>query len=265
MKAVLAALVVVALIVVPAHAGLIDHVIDTTPGGPTVDGTVNVGEYVGTVSGGGGGFGGPIGNGTLSVDSDANGVYFGFSGLGDFSGNAIRIYLDSRSGGFNDLSGSGISDFGDDLRGWLSRPAEQGLTLPFDADFGWLVSPYFGGATPLYELQAGGDNSFNEITSGVQTSSPGEFPTNPEIELFVEYSSLGMSAGDPLDFVVIYANQNNGDRYMSDEGFPFQVQGGNPGQGPVTLNDYDRISTIPEPATIGLLAIGAIGFIRRRR
>lgn len=265
MKSCICILAGLMLFAMPVDAGLIDTVVDTTAAGATVDGAVNGGEYVGTVSGGGGGFGGPIGGGMLSVDSDANGVYFGFSGLGDFSGNGIRIYLDSRSGGFNDLSGAGISDFGDDLRGWVSRPAEQGVTLPFDADFGWLVSPYFGGATPLYELQAGGDNSFNEITTGVLSSSPGEFPTNSTIELFVEYSQLGMTPGDDLDFVVIYANQNNGDRFMSDEGFPFQVAGGNPGQGPVTLNDFHRITTAPEPATMVLLGVGGLLMIRRRR
>lgn len=259
-------LIAVLSLAVPGFAGVIDTVVDTTPGGATVDANVGVGEYVGTVSGGGGGFGGPVGGATLSVDSDANGVYFGFSNLGDFSGNSIRIYLDTVAGGYNELSdGAGFNDFDDFGRERVSRPAADGLTLPFDADRGWIISDAFGGFQALFELQPGGNGSLNFAGNGVVADPVGSGPTNPTIELFVPYVDLGTTAGSTVDFVVIYANNNDQDSaFMSDEGFPFQVQGGNPGFGPVTLNDFHRIVTVPEPASLSLLAIGML-MLRRRR
>src|SRR5687767_15115124 len=82
----------------PAFGAVVNTVVDTTLTGANPDDTVNGGEYVGTVSGGGTGFGGPVGNGTLSVDTDAAGVYFGFSNMGDISGNSIRVYFDTQPG-----------------------------------------------------------------------------------------------------------------------------------------------------------------------
>ena len=130
----------------PAMGGWIDTVVDTTLIGANPDGTVSGGEYVGTVTGGGTGFGGPIGNGTMSLDSDLDSLQIGLSGLGDYSGNSIRIYFDTRSGGHTTLSdASGFNDFDDFGRERLSRPASGGLTLPFEADFGLIISDAFGG------------------------------------------------------------------------------------------------------------------------
>jgi len=125
-----------------AHAGLVNTVTDNTPGGATADGTVNGGEYVGTVSGGGTGFGGPVGNGTLSVDSDADSIQLGFSSMGDISGNAIRIFFDTKAGGFADNSGfNDTADFGRERLSNIGNP----LTLPFHVDYGLIISTAFGG------------------------------------------------------------------------------------------------------------------------
>lgn len=254
------AVAVIALVVSPALGGVVDTVVDTTPGGASVDANVNVGEYVGTVSGGGGGFGGPVGGGTLSVDSDASGIYMGFSNMGDISGNSIVVYFDVAAGGFAD--NSTINDNLDLGRSRISSAANP-LTYPFDADYGWVISPAFGGFQALFQLAAGGDNSLNFAGFGVVADPIGEFPSNPTYEFFVPYVDLGISAGDTVDFVVTYGN-NNSPAFMSDEGFPNQFVG-NPGEGAVTLTDFHRLVTIPEPATAFILAIGAIAFIRRRR
>lgn len=254
-----------AAMAVSARAGLINTVVDNTPGGATVDATVNGGEYVGTVSGGGTGFGGPVGGATMSVDSDANGIYIGLSSLGDYTGNSIRVYFDTKSGGYSELSdSSGFNDFGDFGRERLSRPASNGLTLPFAADYGWIISPAFTGFQAMFELTPGGNDSLDYAGLGVNTTSVGESPTNSTFEAFIPYANLGMTAGANVDFVLIYSNNNDQDNaFMSDEGFPFQTAG-NPGNGPVTLANFHRLTTVPEPASVGLLGIAAAALLRRK-
>lgn len=256
--------------VTPAYAAVVNTVTDMSLTGSTVDGIVGgLGDnYTGTVSGGGTGFGGPVGGGTLSLDSDNSGVYFGFSGMGDISDNSIRVYLDTRSGGFTELSdAAGFNDFDDFGRERVSRPVAGGLTLPFEADFGWIITPAFGGFQALFELQTGGNGSLIGQGSGVVADPIGEFPSNPTYEFFIPYANLGMSAGDDVDFVVVYGNNaGQDDAFISSEGFPGPLNVDvNPGNGPLVLDDFHRLTTVPEPATASLLGLGAMAMIRRRK
>lgn len=254
-------LVAVGIFSVPVSGGLVDTVVDTTLGGATVDGTVGVDEYVGTVSGGGGGFGGPIGGATLHLDSDANGIYMGLANLGDYTNNAIRVFFDTKPGGFT--SNAGFDDKEDFGRERLSEIAGP-LNFPFAADYGLIISPAFGGFQALFELAEGGDGSLIFAGSGVIASTVGENPTASTFEIFIPYSNLGISAGDNVDFVVMYANHDS-PAFVSDEGFPTQGFEGNPGSGEVTLSNFHRLTTVPEPAGLALLGLGALVGLRRRR
>ena len=247
-----------------SHAGVIDTVVDLDPNGPTVDGTINLGEYLATVSGGGGGFGGPVGGAILHVDSGLKGIHLGFEGLGDITGNSMIILYDVAPGGFAD--NSAINDYDDFGRSRVSASANP-LTYPFLADFAHVVSPAFGGFQALFDLEAGGGGSLIYAGNNGTTSSPvGEAPSASTIELFIAYQDLGINPGDTVDFAVIYGN-NNSPAYMSNEGFPGPLDANNLGDGPVTLNDFHRIVTaVPQPAAFapGLLGLAALTARRRR-
>jgi hypothetical protein len=246
-----------------AISGLIDTVVDTTAAGAVLDGTISPGEYVGTVSGGGSGFGGPVGGATLGLNSDLANIYFGFSDLGDMSNNTMVIYFDSRAGGFAD--NAAFTQDGDFGRARASNMGDP-LTFPFLADYALVVSPAFGGFTALFEFVAGGDNGF--IFQPSSATPVGEFPSNSVIELAIPLSSLGTSSGADIDFVVTYGN-NESPSFVSNESFPFQFGDNNPGNGAVTLVDFHRLTTvaIPEPNTfiLALFGLAAAGLVCRCR
>jgi hypothetical protein len=183
------------------------------------------------------------------------------------------MYFDTVAGGYSDLSSTGgfneSSDFG---RSRLDRPASGGLTLPFQADYGMIISPAFGGFQALFQLVPGGDNSLIFTGNGISsagspnTSNPiGENPSNTSYEFLIPYADLGISAGSAVNFVVVYANNNDpSSAYLSNEGFPFQGSNDNLGSGPVTISNFDRI-TVPEPASIGLLSLVGLVGLRRKR
>jgi len=92
----------------------------------------------------------------------------------------------------------------------------------------------------------GGNGSLVAANTGNSATGPGSGPTASTFEIDILFSNLGLSAGDSVDFVVVYANNNDQDNaFMSDEGFPGPIAGGNPGNGPVTLTDYHRLGHRP--------------------
>jgi hypothetical protein len=243
-----------------ARAGLVSTVTVASPQTATLDATIGAGEYSGSFTAGGNGFGGPIGSSTLNVTNDGSKIYFGLTNLGDYSNNSIRIYIDSKAGGYSELSNAaGFNDFGDFGRERLSRPAKNGLVLPFAADYGWIFSPAFGGFQALFQLQPGGNNSL-VFQPGGSSTPVGEYPTKSTVEFSVDFTSLGINPGDKFDMVLVYANNNDASSaYMSNEGIPFQFSGGNPGEGPVTMSDYVRVQTAVDSGTDGSIAAGDPG------
>jgi hypothetical protein len=256
-----------ALFASPAMAGLIDTVNSGGSDPVTVDATIGAGEYAGTVTGGGTGFGGPVGNGQLSVGRTSTGVAFGFANMGDISGNSIRVYFDTVAGGYTELSAAaGFNETSDFGRSRVSRVASEGLTLPFAADYGWIISPAFGGFQALFQLVPGGDNSLVYTGDGITADPIGESPSHATYEFVIPYADLGITSADNVDFVVVYGNNNDpSSAFMSNEGFPFQGSSSNFGNGPVTISNFDRIA-VPEPASLGLIGLlAACGLGRRRK
>ena len=103
---------------------------------------------------GGAGFGGPIGTGNLSVTDDGAGnLNFSLTPGTAFSGNALVLYIDSKTGGINDTST--LTDNSDPGRTAIAGLSNNGRTLAifpagFNADFAATVEPgVFGG---LFDL-----------------------------------------------------------------------------------------------------------------
>ena len=64
------------------------------------------------------GFGGSVGNGSLTVTNDGTSINFNFTPSGSIGGNDLVIYIDSISGGFS--STAGFNDAADGGRSAIS-------------------------------------------------------------------------------------------------------------------------------------------------
>ena len=71
---------------------LVDTRVDTPPGN-------TIGSY--SYTGAGTGFGGTVGNGSISLDSDATNLYIRFNAAGNYD-NLVTIMFNTRAGGFTD-------------------------------------------------------------------------------------------------------------------------------------------------------------------
>src|SRR5688572_15489303 len=94
-----------------AQAALISSQGDPNPGSTSVvdDGVIGGSEYSTSYTGGGSGFGGTLGAGTIHMDTDGVNLYIGFQPGGAVNDNVV-IHLDTRTGGFTD---AGMNDTAD--------------------------------------------------------------------------------------------------------------------------------------------------------
>lgn len=252
-----------------ARAGLVDTRVDTTPGGAIVDGVLSPDEYGPgnsyTYGGAGTGFGGTLGNGTIYFNSDATNLYLGVQVGGDLN-DLIFIQFDSKAGGQTDATMDDQGDGGRRAASQQANAADDAYPAGFLADYSIVVGN-FGIVT--FGLNAGNTPfhldfvDFNGTFSGNGTG-------------FREYSiplaSLGIT--DAFNFFAGYTSDSG---YLSNESIPANPNlqnNGNPGFGDGQFggtvgspgyDSYNRFVVVPEPATLTLLAFGAISLIRRRR
>ncbi|CAN0370390.1 unnamed protein product, partial [Ectocarpus sp. 4 AP-2014] len=106
-------------------------------------------------TGGGSGFGGPLGGATLYMESDASNLYFGLSPVGTLGSNLITIFLDTGAAGFTDDSTmTDVSDGGRRVASQLTRdstdnfPIEASHVIQFGGDGS-------GTFTNVFELSSG--------------------------------------------------------------------------------------------------------------
>ena len=212
------------------------------------------------------GFGGEIGNGTLSLDDDGTTITATLTKGADPMTDAFVIYIDSVAGGFVDTST--ISDDGDELRRAASGfdgGAGNTSTVAFPAGFGadYVISmdadgPNFGG---LWSMASGGAFSLPFIDT--VNLSPTGTSVSATYTFSFDLSEIGLSTGDSFNFVATYLNGNG--VFRSDEAFGDGIASGNPGFDTVTFTDSLTYNSIPAPS-VGLLSLlGALGLLRRRR
>jgi hypothetical protein len=210
-------------------------------------------------NGGGGGFGGTLGSGSISMDVVGTDLVIAFT-PGNALNDIVGLYLDTRSGGYLDAQMSDTSDGG--------RTVVSELTLTKDDTYPAGIVPDFGVAigsfgSVLFELQP----TPNPLTFQVFNAAP---------TISIPLALLG-SPGH-VDFFAGYAS---GGGYNSNESLPFSIplnSNGNPGFGDGqfgglntggTYENFNRFvitSAIPEPTTAfvwGLVLVTA-GLVAQR-
>lgn len=224
----------------------------------------------GTATGINSGFGDVLGaTSSIDVTTDLTGlVTFTINqGPGDLNDAGV-IYIDSISGGVTNTSA--LTDVADGGRGALSGRdtggSDLGFAAGFGADYGISVQNSFAG---LFDIATNTAN-FGFVSSVGTSGFDGTAATQTRVVQF-NLSDIGLSAGDSFDFVVSYLNGGNG--YRSDEFIGvvdqsgFDLDGTNVGQNAVNLavGDFVTVNSVPEPASLALIALGGVAMIGRRR
>jgi hypothetical protein len=228
------------------------HVDGSHVDGAAVDGTIASGEYnTYSYTGGGAGFGGPLGGGTLHFESDANRLYVGASIAGGLGGNIIAVFLDTHAGGFaNDSLLNDQADGGRRVASRLTRDVQD--NFPVLADF---VLEFGNGFTNVFRLKTGSLDFIAPASAGTGGNSGAG-----QREASIPLSTLGITPGGNVNFFTVLIS-NTG--FSSNEGIPNPNMGGNPGFGsppaPVTWPDFHRFTTaaIPEPSPAFAIPVAA--------
>jgi hypothetical protein len=231
--------------------------------------TPGVGTYSNSVSGSGSNFGNVLGGGSFSLTQTGGAISLSFTkGAGSFN-DAVVIYFDPDGGspaGFADTGG--FTDNADGLRRAISGfDGGSRSTLFFAPGFNAThviaFKPFgagngFGG---LWQLANGGSHPFLASVSLTPETN------NPTYTMGFNMSDLGLTPGQNFNFVATYIAESG---FRSSE-FLGVASGpaNNPGYTDIVLggNDYNRFvsAAVPEPGTLGLLALPFLGVFFRRK
>jgi hypothetical protein len=217
---------------------------------PVVDGVISPGEYGNgaySFTGGGNGFGGTVGAGTIYMDSDASNLYIGVDPGADVN-DVIVVYLNTVGcgAGQGDTSltdGSTLDRFV--LSNLASSASDVFPVLPDYAITFW-PDPGVNNDAYVYRLAAAGTHT----VIGTYTVAPVNAETGDVVrELSVPLSALGLSPGSVVDFFVAYGATSGS---LSNESIPpcTALNGqSNPGNGSTTVfanyNAFDRFVVAP--------------------
>lgn len=250
----------VALVSAPAFAGLVDVQTDANPASSTwnPNGVLDAGEYA-TFTGGGSGFGGPLGSGTLGFDTDGTNLYIGFDPGADLNDNVV-LFLDTRPGGItDDTTLDDQADPGRNLSSNLTRDVVDNYAI--GADFSVVIG---GFGIVVFELVD--DGSGQLVFNAFDGTFTGNDPTLAR-EISLPLASIG-SPTSAVDFFAAYGSDTN---FLSDEGVPAQPFSGggnlgfdNNGNGPVTWENYNQFR-LPTPGALALCGIAGLAGLRRNR
>lgn len=159
------------------------------------------------------GFGGPVGNGSLTITDDRTTITFNFQrGTSGSLNDAVVIFIDSRSGGFT--STTNFTDHDDGLRTAISGfdgTNRSVLTFPaaFQPDFAVAFDKGFGG---IWELK---ENAGHNYKNSANLTPPGGSADASNYVLTVNRDDLGLPTGTiEFKFLVTYISETG---YRSNE------------------------------------------------
>jgi hypothetical protein len=216
------------------------------------------------------GFGGTLGNGSLTFTASGTTINGSFTEGGAFNDGMV-IYIDSAAGGASTISqAAGFTDTADNNRHAITavtaNNAARALNLPIAADFAIALLPAQGPFGGLWSLSNGANLPFVTSVNLLPLNS-----TGPTYTFSFDLSNIGLTAGQSFNFVTTYLNGSNG--FLSNETLSGTTGLGatNPGDADATLTGFQTFSSaaaVPEPATILLVGpalLGGMFFVRRRR
>ncbi len=164
---------------------------------------------------GGSGFGGPIGNSTMTISHDATNITISVDRAGDLGSNNMVMYIDTGASGRTVINGD-VNDDGDGGRKAVSKFGSGDLNFPpgFEASYAIYGDAGFMGMFGIPATGIVGNNGLNFIT-GVGNASADPFV------LTVSWAQLGLTSTDSFSFVVTYGNPNDpsGNMFSSNEGY----------------------------------------------
>jgi hypothetical protein len=211
-------------------------------------------------NGGGGGFGGTLGNGSISMDVVGANLKIAFS-PGNALNDIVALYLDTRSGGFVDADMRDHADGGRTAISELTLTQNDSYPLRMLPDFGVAIGSF---GSVLFELNAG--NTDGHLNFQI---------FNPAPNISIPLALLGNPA-----YVDFFAGYASGGGYNSNESLPYSAPlqaSGNPGFGDGqfgglntggTYDNFNRFFTtaVPEASTVFVwsLVLMSASFVRRR-
>jgi hypothetical protein len=214
------------------------------------------------------GFGGTLGNGSLSFSDSGGNLTATFNPSGSFSGNDVVIYIDSVPGGFNNTSTFADNSFAGPEAVSAENsgnPSRDLITFPtgFGADYALEFEN--NAFTGLYQLASGGNGSLIFITG---SSPPGGGPYSLTFPL----SDIGLSQGQSFNFdsdlistSAYGSNETVGPSVTIPDNSGDAPNAGFNGSTTFIAADTYVTTPVPEPASVAVIAVGGLLLGSRRR
>jgi hypothetical protein len=217
------------------------------------------------------GFGGPVGNSTMSWSDDGTTISVTFTkGAGNFNDRFV-LYLDSGASGRTSID-TQINDRADGLRSAISfMESATGKTLSFSSGFeathAIAIDTGFGGLWSIPSTGTVGNNGLGYIDDVNSTLTVN---TQSVFTFSFDVAALGITpnSGSTINFAATYLNPFGGAGnlgYASNEGYGGGFPATNIEQNDFAFTSFNSYTIIPEPTAGALGLIGAMLLLRRRK